>query len=155
MGMLKLTAADELVRRPADDPARRYADLVKLHGLQIKLIDRTQERHLLEEGVTRFNLGLDEARGILRAVAEDNGYTFESETGRRIQQVLARQIGKSGMVSRRQFTRMAQVLRDFSDSTITEAEARRQLKRVMAENGWRPRRAGLLRTRKWFRQIEV
>lgn len=150
-----MTAAEDLVRRPADDQARRYADLVKLHGLQTKLIDRAQERHLLEEGVTRFNLGLDDARGILRAIAEDNGYTFESETGKRIQQVLARHAGRRGMVSRREFVNLTQVLRDFSDNTISEPEARRQLKRIMLDNGWRPRRAGLLRTRRWFRQIEV
>ena len=146
-------AADEMVR--TDDTARRYADLVKLNGLGCRFIDRTQERHLLEEGVTKFNLTLDEARGVLRSVAEDNGYVFESEAGRRIQQVLSRHAGKNGMISRRQFRRTADVLRDFSDNAIGEAEARRQIKRIMIENGWRPRRAGLLRTRRWYRLVEL
>ncbi len=150
-----MTAAEDLVRRPADDQARRYADLVKLNGLQTKLIDRPQERRLLEEGITRFNLTLDEARGILRSIAEDNDYTFESETGKRIKQVMARSAGRRGLISRAQFMNTSQILRDFSDNTITEAEARRQLKRIMLDNGWRPRRAGLLRTRRWFRQIEA
>ena len=150
-----MTTADDMARRPSDDPARRFADLVKLHGLQNRSIDRTQERHLLEEAVTRLHLGLDEARGILRTVAEDNGYTFESETGRRVQQVLNRYAGKNGLISRAQFRRMTEVLRDFSDNTVTEAEARRQLKRIMQENGWRPRRAGLIPTRRWYTQIEV
>ena len=150
-----MTAAEDLVRRPADDQARRYADLVKLNGLQTKLIDRPQEQRLLEEGITRFNLTLDEARGILRSIAEDNDYTFESETGKRIKQVLARSAGRRGLISRSQFQNTTQILRDFSDNTITEAEARRQLKRIMLDNGWRPRRAGLLRTRRWFRQIEA
>ena len=146
-------AADEMVR--TDDTARRYADLVKLNGLGCRFIDRTQERHLLEEGVAKFNLTLDEARGVLRSVAEDNGYVFESEAGRRIQQVLSRHAGKNGMISRRQFRRTADVLRDFSDNAIGEAEARRQIKRIMIENGWRPRRAGLLRTRRWYRLVEL
>lgn len=150
-----MTAAEDLVRRPADDQARRYADLVKLNGLQTKLIDRPQERRLLEEGITRFNLTLDEARGILRAIAEDNDYTFESETGKRIKQVLARSAGRRGLISRTQFMNTSQILRDFSENTITEADARRQLKRIMLDNGWKPRRAGLLRSRKWFRQIEA
>ena len=42
--------ADDMVRRGADDPARRFADLVKLSGLQSKFIDRAQEQRLLEEG---------------------------------------------------------------------------------------------------------
>ena len=146
-------AADEMVRN--DDSARRFADLVKLNGLGRRFIDRVQERHLLEEGVTKFNLTLDQARGVLRSVAEDNGYVFESEAGRRIEQVLSRHAGKNGLISRWQFRRTAEVMRDFSDNAIGEAEARRQLKRIMIDNGWRPRRAGLLRTRRWYRQIEL
>ena len=146
-------AADEMVK--TDDTARRYADLVKLSGLGSRFIDRTRERHLLEEGVTKFSLTLDEARGVLRSVAEDNGYVFESEAGRRIQQVLSRHAGKNGMISRRQFRRTADVLRDFSDNAIGEAEARRQIKRIMIENGWRPRRAGLLWTRRWYKQVQL
>lgn len=146
-------AADELAR--TDDTGRRFADLVKLNGLGSRLIDRTQERRLLEEGVTRFNLTLDQARGVLRSVAEDQGYVFESEAGRRVQQLLKRHAGKRGKVSRRQFMRTAEVLRDFSDNAITEPEARRQLKRIMVENGWRPKRAGMFRTKRWFKQIEV
>ncbi len=145
-------AADEMVR---GGDSRRFADLVKLNGLGRRFIDRAQERHLLEEGVTRFGLTLDEARGVLRSVAEDNGYVFESESGRRIQQLLGRHAGKKGLVSKGQFRRTAEVLRDFSDNTINEAESRRQLKRIMMDNGWRPRRAGLLRTRRWYKQIQV
>jgi len=126
-----------------------------LSGLGRRFLDKAQERRLLEEGVTKFGLTLDEARGVLRSVAEDNSYVFESEAGKRIEQVLGRHAGKSGMISRRQFRRTAEVLRDFSDNTIGEAEARRQLKRIMIDNGWRPRRAGLMRTRRWYRQIEL
>jgi hypothetical protein len=151
-GAAILTAADEMVRT---DHSRQFADLVKLNGLGCRFIDRTQERHLLEEGVTKFGLTLDEARGVLRSVAEDNSYVFESEAGRRIQQVLSRHAGKRGMISRRQFRRTAEVLRDFSDNVIGEAEARRQIKRIMLDNGWRPRRAGLLRTRSWYRQVQL
>jgi len=146
-------ASEEMVRN--DDSVRRFADLVKLNGLNRRFLDRVQERHLLEEAVTKFNLTLDQARGVLRSVAEDNSYIFESEAGRRIEQVLSRHAGKNGLISRRQFRRTAEVLRDFSDNAIGEAEARRQLKRIMIDNGWRPRRAGLLRTRRWYRQIEL
>lgn len=150
-----MTVAVDQVGRGADDPARRFADLVKLTGWQAKFIGRAQEQKLLEEGVREFGLGLDQARGIVRSVAEENHYTFETETTRRIQQVMARQAGRRGMISRKQFDRTAQVLRDFSNSTISDVEARKQLKQVMIDNGWRPRRAGLLRTRRWYRSIEV
>jgi hypothetical protein len=150
-----LAAADEMGGRAQNSAIRRYSDLVKLSGLGSRYIDRAQERRLLEEGVTKFDLTLDEARGVLRSVAEDNKYVFESEAGHRIQQVLSRHAGKSGNISRRHFRRTAEVLRDFSDNAIGEAEANRQLKRIMIENGWQPRRAGWLRTRKWYRQVQL
>jgi hypothetical protein len=66
-GDVTLTVADDLVRRGADEPARRFADLVKLSGLQTRYIDREREQRLLEEAVTRFDLSLDQARGIMRS----------------------------------------------------------------------------------------
>jgi hypothetical protein len=145
-------AADDMVR---GGDSRRFADLVKLQGVGSRFIDREQERRLLEEGVTKFGLTLDEARGVLRSVAEDNGYVFESEAGRRVEQVMSRHAGKRGLISRRQFRATAQVLRDFSDNAVTEPEARRRIKQIMVDNGWRPRRAGLLRTRRWYRQVQL
>ncbi|HYH37434.1 MAG TPA: hypothetical protein VD860_04365 [Azospirillum sp.] len=138
-----------------EDPRRRFADLVKLNGLTSKFIDRETERRVLEEGVTRFNLTLDEARGMMRSVAEDNDYVFETETGRRIRQVLDRHAGKKGKISRKQFEQTAEILRDFSNGAIGEAEARRHVKRIMIENGWKPRRAGLLPTQRWYKSVEV
>jgi len=145
-------AADDMVR---GGDSRRFADLVKLQGVGSRFIDREQERGLVEEGVTKFGLTLDEARGVLRSVAEDNGYVVESEAGRRVEQVMSRHAGKRGLISRRQFRATAQVLRDFSDNAITEPEARRRIKQLMVDNGWRPRRAGLLRTRRWYRQVQL
>jgi len=144
-----------MVRRSQDDAIRRYGDLVKLNGLGTRFIPRAQERRLLEDGVTKFDLSLDEARGVMRTIAEDKGYIFESESVRRIQQVLSRAAGRNGYISRAQFRRAQEVLRDISENTISETEARQQLKRLMAENGWRPRRAGLFRSRRWYRQIEA
>src|SRR6185369_15015368 len=126
-------AADETVRGGGD--ARRFADLVKVNGLSRRFIDRAQERRLLEEAVTRFNLSLDEGRGVLRSVAEDNGFVFESESSKRIQQLMNRHAGKRGLISRSQFRRTAEVLRDFTENSISEGEARRQLTRIMIENG--------------------
>ena len=77
-----------------EDPRRRFADLVKLSGLTSKFIDREAERRVLEEGVIRCGLSLDEARGMMRAVADDNDYVFESETERRVRQILDKQATK-------------------------------------------------------------
>lgn len=138
-----------------DDARQRFADLVKLNGLTSKFINRETERRILEEGVTRYELSLDEARGVLRTVAQDEGLVFESETGRRIQQVLDKHAGKKGRISKQQFLQASAILRDFSDNAIGEEEAKRQVKRIMMDNGWQPRRAGLLRSRRWFSSVDA
>lgn len=138
-----------------DDARQRFADLVKLNGLSSKFIDRDNERRILEEGVTRYDLSLDEARGLLRTVAQDEGLVFESETGIRIRQVLDRHAGKKGKISKDQFLQASAILRDFSDNAIGEEEAKRKVKRIMIDNGWKPRRAGLLRSRRWYNSVDA
>lgn len=138
-----------------DDARQRFADLVKLNGLSSKFLDRETERRILEEGVTRYDLSLDDARGLLRTVAQDEGLVFESETGTRIRQVLDRHAGKKGKISKDQFLQASAILRDFSDNAIGEEEAKRKIKRIMIDNGWKPRRAGLLQTRRWFNSIDA
>lgn len=152
-----MSVENETTKRPGpdDDTLRRYADLVKINAMKTKYIDREQEIHLLEKGVTRFNLSLDDAERILRKVAEENRYVFETEERRRVEQIMGRHAGKSGLISREQFETTAQILRDFTEKSIGEQEARRQLKRLMLQNGWRPRRDGLRRSQKWFTQVEV
>ncbi len=150
-----MTVEDDGSRRPGSDSLRRYTDLVKLAGMKTKYIDRAQELRLLEQGVMSFNMALEEARTTLRKVAAENGYVFESEESRRVEQLMSRHAGKSGSISREQFENTAQILRDFSEKSIGEEEARRQLKRLMLEHGWRPRRAGLRWSRGWFEQVKI
>ena len=88
-------------------------------------------------------------------MAADNGYVFESEESRRVEQLMTRHAGRRGSISRDQFESTAQILRDFSEQSIGEEEARRQLKRLMLEHGWRPRRSGLTWSRKWFEQVKI
>jgi hypothetical protein len=141
--------------RPFHESARRFAEVVKLNGLDSRIINRVDERRLLEEGIGRYGLTLDEARGTLRTVAEDEGYVFETQTGKRIQQLLARHAGKHGRISKQEFRRAAELLQDFSDGAVNASESRRQVKRMMIDNGWRPSRAGLFRTKGWFKQINT
>ena len=52
---------------------KQFADFVRIHALDGNLITRDDEMRILKEGVTRFGMDLEEARGILlRAAAEHN-----------------------------------------------------------------------------------
>lgn len=150
-----MSGTDDTSRRPSEDTLRRYTDLIRITGMKNKYIDNAQEVRLLEEGVTRFDFSLEEARRHLRKVAEENGYVFESQEGRRVEQMMGRHAARTGTISREQFESTAAILRDFTEKSIGEEEARRQLKRLMLQNGWRPRRSGLFWSKKWFAQVEV
>ena len=152
---MALNVTDDTSRRPSEDSLRRYTDLVKITGMKTKYINQAQEVRLLEEGVTRFDFPLEDTRRLLRKIAEDNGYVFESQEGRWVEQMMARHAGRSGTISQEQFETTAAILRDFTEKNIGEEEARRQLKRLMLQNGWRPRRSGLFWSKKWFAQVDV
>ena len=122
-----MTVEDDGSRRPSGDTLRRYTDLIKLTGMKNRYIDRAQELRLLEKGVVSFDMSLEDARRTLRKVAEENGYVFESQEGRRVEQLMTRHAGRSGTISRAQFESTAQILRDFSEQSVGEEEARRQL----------------------------
>ncbi|MBP2308475.1 hypothetical protein ACHMW5_18790 [Azospirillum melinis] len=138
-----------------EDCRRKFADLVKLNGISSKYIERDTERRILEDGVVRCGLTLEEARGVMRCVADDYDLVFESETDRRIRQVLDKHAGKKGKIGKKQFNQTASILRDFSNDSISEEEARRHIKRIMTDNGWQPKRAGLIPTKRWYRKIET
>jgi hypothetical protein len=139
----------------AGEPAYRFAEVVKLNGLDNRLIDRNQERRLLEEGIGRFGLTLDEARGTLHTVATDNNYVFESQIAQRMQQILAREAGKKGRIRKGQFNKAAETFRDFSDQNVSTADARRRVKQIMKENGWTPVGNGPFRSKRWFKQVDA
>lgn len=140
---------------PASDTYRRYTDLIKLAGMKGRYIDQEKEHQLLEQGVMSFDLSLKDAARVLRKTAEDHGFVFASQESRRVEQLMARHAGRTGGITREQFESSAQILRDFSEKSIGEAEARRQLKKMMLEHGWQPRRSVLTWSRKWFEQVKV
>lgn len=139
----------------SDDVKKRYVEYIKVQGLDGKYIDRDKERKILEEGVTKFDIGLDDSRAIMLGVASDHDYVFERDSEEQVEKILERFAGKKGKVSKKQFDDTAGILRDFSEGHLKETEARRQVKKIMERNDWQPRRAGLFLSRRWYRKIEV
>lgn len=59
-------------RRDGEEDRRKYAELIKLHAYNSNFITRDQEMKILEDGVSRFRITLDESRGILLSVTDAN-----------------------------------------------------------------------------------
>ncbi len=134
----------------------RFTELVKLQTQGRRFLDRDQERKLLEEGLTRYGLTLDEAQGLLRGAAQEGDIAMEAELGASSRQLLRTLADRRNRVARDDFGRAVAFYRARAGGELTDAEARRRVKRLMEEMDLQPRPSGrILRTRRWYRAIDA
>ena len=74
----------------SDDPIERFAGYVGLAALDRPFISKSEERSLLADGIAKFNLTAEQARGILLSVAQTGGIPVERDVDARILSVLER-----------------------------------------------------------------
>lgn len=134
--------------------AARFGELVRLHTQGSRFLDREEERRLLEEGVTRYHLRLDEARGMIRAAAAEEDMSLEHEVNASAGQLLKTLADRRNRVTRRDFEKAVAFYRARAGRNVTPTDAQRRVKRLMEEADLKPARSGrILRTRRWYRQI--
>lgn len=139
-----------------DVPRARYGELVKLQLHGRRFLDREQERKLIEEGLVRYGLTLDEARGLIRGAAQQNEVALEGELGTSTRELLRTLADGRQRLAREDFGRAAAFYRARAGGGVTEPEAARRVKRLMEELDLRPKPAGrLLRSNRWYRAIEA
>jgi hypothetical protein len=136
-----------------DDAVQRFIDYVKLTALDKPFISRSEERRLLEDAIAKFDLGADDAHGVLFSVAKSQEICVERDVDHRILPILAQFGGRRRKISRKKFAAVVAVYRALSGDAMTLEGARWRVKRVMEENKFRPRRGGLLLTRRWYKRI--
>lgn len=140
---------------PDQDGRMRFAELVKLQLQGRRFLDRVEERRLLEEGLTRYGLRLEEASGLLRAAAEQDGVAMEGELGRSSGMLLKTMADRRGRVARPDFDKAVAFYRARAGDGLTPREAATRVKRQMEELELQPKPSGrLIRTRRWYRAIE-
>src|SRR5882724_5893556 len=66
-------------RMSSGQSKKQFSDFVRIHAINKNLITRESEASILKEGVTRFRLELEEANGILLAVAGEHDIALVSE----------------------------------------------------------------------------
>ena len=132
---------------------RRFRGFVHMAAKERRYLSRAEERRLLEEGVARFGLEADEARGVLLSVVDEHDFVLERELDRRIATVVERDAGRSRRLDRKRFDEAAELYVKMSDGAVSHEQARRNVKRVMEQRDIRPARSGLLASRRWFRRV--
>jgi hypothetical protein len=141
----------------ADHAGRaRFAEYVKLQMQNRRFLDRDQERKLLEDGLTRYGLSLDEATGLVRTAAEDSEVALEGELGVSARQLLKTLADRRNRVARPDFDRAVSFYRARAAGGVTQTDAQRRVKRLMEELDLQPKPTGrIIRSRRWYRVIEA
>lgn len=135
---------------------RRFADMVRIEGMNGGFIRVEDERRLLQDGMARFHLSLDEANGSMLATVNDQKLVLQRVADEATREILTMQASQNSgrRLSRREFEQAAEMYRAKARGKITPDEARRRVKALMVEEGIRPRRAGwVIRSRRWFNSV--
>ncbi|MBI1320970.1 MAG: hypothetical protein GC168_18745 [Candidatus Hydrogenedens sp.] len=141
-----------------DDARKRYAEYIKLHLFDERYLSREREKKILGEGVTRFEISLEEARSILMNVAAEQDFIFEKDVDKLVKEIMQAFAASDGHIGQSEFRHAVHIYKQLSSGHVGEGDAKRRLKQMMIENDWKPRRQSFivmanLGSRKWFRDI--
>lgn len=133
----------------------RFAEFVKIQAMENRVIRREDEKAILREGTTRFELPLDEARGVMLVTVEQNEYALQSEVEAELAGLITMFSGrKNGKISKAQFDQAVEMYRVKSHSGLPQAEMQARIKTMMEQKNIPPKRNGwILRSRKWYDRI--
>ena len=132
---------------------KQFADFVRIHALDGNLITRDDEMRILKEGVTRFGMDLEEARGILLRAAAEHNITLVSNAEHHVETMLE-QLAKRGKIGRKEFEDVVAVYSKLTGSGVASAEISKRVKQMVQEHGWKGRRTRrIFGSRKWFKRI--
>lgn len=144
----------EAIMAVSDEVRKRFGEYVKVQAFGGRFIDRETERKILENGVMRFELSLEEGRQILLGVAAENGFVFETDAGQRLRDILE-SFAEDDKINRREFTDAVNIYRKLCVNAVSEDDARKAVKRIMIAEGFKPKRQGLLGTKGWYRRVDA
>lgn len=139
-----------------DDARRRFVDFVRVQAMDDTFISREEEKRILQEGMMRFNLSLEEARGTMLSTASEGRIVMQREAEEQIAdylEMLASQRPQR-QISETEFNQAVEMYRVRTRNRVPEPEIRRRVKAVMDSRGMKPRRSGwIIRSRKWYKSI--
>lgn len=139
----------------SSDARTRFRDLVGLHLEAYKIFPEIEERKLIAQGISDFELDGDQARGQVAALAAQCDCLLESQVSRSMLNVLHEVAGKGGGITKRRFERALVILKALVKGHIDDKAARAWLKRIVEDSDLKVRGGGFLRRKRWFRKIKA
>ena len=127
----------------------RLRQLVRLRTQRGRVLTTDDEDKLLEEAVTRLDVSLNRARGVLYAERQNGNIELDD----RMQELVKSVADAKGRLSRRDFERIA--IFYASRFKIPVETCRQKVKKIMEDEGISPQRAGFIPSRSWYRRMKV
>lgn len=130
--------------------------MVRIEGMNGGFIRSEDERRLLQDGMSRFNLSLDEANGAMLATVNDQKLVLQRVADEGTREFLNVQANRTRQrrLSRQDFRQAVEMYRAKARQKISEEEAKRRVKALMLEEGISAKRHGwIIRSRRWFNSI--
>jgi hypothetical protein len=135
------------------DTEDRLRQLVRLRGGRARVISSEDEERLLEEAVTRLGVQLERARSIIHSETQNGQIALESDLEDTMVELLKSFSGTHEKLSQRDFEAISSL--HAARRRIPIEASRQMVKRLMEEKDITPRAAGLLRSKRWYRQIKT
>ncbi len=135
------------------DASDRFAELVELRITNKEFLGADEEIALLEVGVRTYGLPLAEARGIVGKVSDDNDVALARELEKGVEQWVKTAGGRGRRLGRRQFEEMVATYETGAHGEMSKDDIKKRVKALMERNDVEPKRAGLLRSRRWYNRI--
>ena len=140
-------------RRAAAMPATRFAEVAELRVMNKEFLAAEEEVALLEDRRADLWPAAGEARGIVGKVADDNEVALARELEKGVEQWVKTAGGRNKRLGRRQFDEMVATYETGAHGEMSKDEIKKRVKTLMERNDVEPKRAGLLRSRRWYNKI--
>lgn len=137
---------------------QRFADTVRIEAMDGGFIRAEHERRLLQDGMARFGLSLEEARGVLLTTVNDQGYVLQRAAEAEIAELVRLQAttGRQRKLSQGNFEQAAAMYRAKTKGRLPLQEARLRVKAIMEEEEIGPQRSGwFIRSKRWYNAIKA
>ncbi|MSO65864.1 MAG: hypothetical protein EXQ85_08735 [Alphaproteobacteria bacterium] len=149
----KAVSNTELDMSVSPHEKKKFGDYARIHAVDGEIISREDETAVLKEGIARFGLDLDEARGVLFGIADDHDITLVSAVENHVSMLLEHSV-KKNRVARKLFSEAVAVYRRLTKGRIPDDQIRKRVKHIVLEHGWKARKSRwLIGSRRWFRKI--
>ena len=140
-----------------DRTKRRFTEYARMQMAGVPFLSHQLQVALIKEGLSDFNLSLEECLGCLMAAVEHSETMLSSEIERLVRRHIKAHTS-GGRLSKRQFNKGAKLYRELSHAAVSYSEARKRIKSMMVAEAIQPKRAGFLfiplpLSRRWYDKV--